>query len=149
MNDLKIASKYTAKAANAHSRDIPFSLSFNKYKKLISTKKCYYTGILFDNSIEGPLSRTLERKDNRLGYTDNNTVVCILRINKAKGALLEDDILCIAKQIIKHRKKTPVKKTKNIKIVKDFGDLKVLTPVLKFIKPQHEEIINNNVALSS
>ena len=45
MNDIQIAAKFVAKAKSSSDRNIPFMLSFSEYKRLLKTKKCYYTGV--------------------------------------------------------------------------------------------------------
>ena len=45
MDDIQIASKFVAKAKSSSDRNIPFTLSFNQYKRILNTRKCYYTGV--------------------------------------------------------------------------------------------------------
>jgi hypothetical protein len=110
-NDLELARAYIEKAQAARERNINFSLSFAKFKKLMSTKKCYYTGIAFDmTNNQGDNYRSIDRLDNSRGYTDNNTVVCTRRINRAKGDARIEEILSMAKKLGPYKKKQDARK---------------------------------------
>lgn len=84
MNEVSIARKYILKSEQCGSRKIPFQLTFSQYKKLIKTKKCFYTGLkLIPN--DPYLKGSLERLDNSKGYTAENTVVCCQAANTLKS----------------------------------------------------------------
>lgn len=110
-NDLELARLYIEKAQNARERNINFSLSFNKFKKLMSTNKCYYTGVAFDmRNPQGDNYRSIDRLDNSRGYTDDNTVACTRRINRAKGDASMAEIIALAKKLAPLKKKIDTKK---------------------------------------
>lgn len=91
--DEYIAKRYIEKIANTKRRNIEFTLTFAQYKKLITTKKCYFTGIEmtvdYDNTSDSdkkPLNAfTLDRIDANIGYTNENTVACCHLMNYAKS----------------------------------------------------------------
>lgn len=92
-SDLFLCIAYVRAAGKAKSRNIDFSLSFNRYKRLIKTKYCYYTNVLLDLSDENNDNYpTLERLDSSKGYTDNNTVIVCKRINQIKSNISIKDI---------------------------------------------------------
>lgn len=87
--DLYVAQKLGQKAHNAHQRGIEFDLSFQSMKNLLSSKKCYYTGL--------PLTRprhmeellatdlTIDRIDASKGYVKGNVVACCHAANQVKS----------------------------------------------------------------
>lgn len=92
-SDLALCSSYVRTASNAKKRNIEFSLSFTKYKKLSRTKYCYYTGILLDSSnANNDNYPTLERLDSTKGYVDDNVVIVCKRINHIKSNISIQDI---------------------------------------------------------
>lgn len=96
--DIKLCSSYIEHARNANARKIPFLLTLRRFKKLMSTKYCFYTGVLLDNSIiNSDLYPTLERLDSSIGYTDSNVVVVCARINNLKSNISIADIADIYK----------------------------------------------------
>ena len=85
MNDLVIAKKYINKAKNAAKAGHEFALSFGEYKKLAVRKTCAYSKIPFSPHPERWDSRTMDRIDNKVGYTAKNTVACCYGINQIKS----------------------------------------------------------------
>lgn len=91
--DVKLCGSYLEHAKNANLRSIPFLLSFTKFKRLMKTKYCFYTGVLLDRSVlENDLYPTIERLNSSLGYTDDNVVVVCKRINSVKSNISIEDI---------------------------------------------------------
>jgi hypothetical protein len=86
-DDYHLARKYASKITNTLSRHLDFSLSFNEYKRLLKTKKCYYTGVKF-SEVKG-MEFSLDRIDSNVGYTKENTVPALKAINAIKNALFE------------------------------------------------------------
>ena len=99
MNDIEIAVKYTAKARSSADRNIPFMLSFNEYKRLLTTKRCYYSGVelTFEQSQEN--SFTIDRMDASIGYVPGNVVACSLKMNQKKKDLTMDDFRMIFRKL--------------------------------------------------
>lgn len=93
MNDIDLAKKYIEKADSAFKLGHEFTLTFNQYKKLMLAKRCHYTGIKlnkFDDTKTMDKTYkafvvTLDRVDNAMGYTAENTVACAKCINTFKG----------------------------------------------------------------
>lgn len=78
-----------------------FDLSFDKFKELKSTKKCYYC-----RQVMGVV--TIDRKNNGVGYNDKNCVAACLECNTFKREFLtEQETMLLAKSLIKIRKRLP------------------------------------------
>lgn len=88
MTDLKVAQKYISLSTNANSRKLEFSLTLNHVRKLLTAKKCYFTGAVFTDSVK----RTVDRLDASKGYTIENTVACTLEFNQKKNNLTAEEI---------------------------------------------------------
>lgn len=85
--DTYVSLKMLHKQVQCAKRGIEFSLSFADMKRLLSRKKCYYSGI--EMTMEGKHSLSLDRIDDTKGYTSDNTVACSSYINGLKNELLE------------------------------------------------------------
>ena len=85
MTDLELAEKFCKKAQSSKNRGIEFSLTLKRYRQLLSSQTCYYTGVTFDET-NSEFKRTLERLDPRVGYTDSNTVAVCHAANVVKSA---------------------------------------------------------------
>lgn len=102
IKDIDVAQKMLQLNQSASSRKLGFDLSFRTVKFLLSQKKCYYTGIEFEET--GPNSRSIDRIDSSLGYVEGNVVACTVDINGKKGALTIKEIESIYKGIQKKKK---------------------------------------------
>lgn len=87
MIEEQLARKYISKITSAKQRGLEFTLSIREYKKLLNTKTCYYTGIKFSDVETSPFYRTLERLDNSIGYTKENTVAACHCYNALKAVI--------------------------------------------------------------
>lgn len=87
MNDIDIAKRFIRKADSSRDRNIPFVLSFTEYKRLLNTRKCYYTGVELVFKEGDPNNFTLDRIDSSKGYMPGNVVACCLSINQKKKDL--------------------------------------------------------------
>jgi len=117
MSDIDIAARYVKKAEWAKEKGIEFSLSFFEYKKLSNRKRCAYSDIEFSEYVDGkPVDsfsmKTLERIDNNLGYTYDNTTAVCYGVNVLKGnwenpnnQLNIELVLKVVKNIIKLKQK--------------------------------------------
>lgn len=85
--DTYVAAKYLSKKHNAVSRGIDFCLTLSDMQKLLKTKKCHYSGITL--TLEGDHKLTLDRKDDSIGYTKENTFACSHTVNQIKNKLME------------------------------------------------------------
>lgn len=88
--DTYVALKFIAKQQNAIQRGIDFTLTLNDMKKLLKTKRCYYSGVLLE--LEGDLRLTLDRIDSTLGYTPENTKSCAKIVNDIKNEILDTGV---------------------------------------------------------
>lgn len=70
---------------SASKRGLECTLSLEDVEKLLSVKRCYYTGIRFTDK----KPRTFDRVDNSKGYIPGNVVACIEQVNQMKAFYLE------------------------------------------------------------
>lgn len=63
--------------------------------------RCFYTGIFFSLDT-GSYAISLDRKDNTLGYTQDNTVLCLWIINSMKRALPLSEFLNLCRLVAKN-----------------------------------------------
>ena len=92
ISDMDLAIRYVRKLQSCKGRNIEFNLSLKRYKQLILTKRCFYTGVLMNDIEHHPKQLTLDRIDASVGYTDENTVACCLDINRKKSDLTIKEI---------------------------------------------------------
>lgn len=88
-SDYRLALYYVNKVKNASERGIEFNLSLNDLRRLWRRTTCYYTGVKLTTEPGNKNTRTLDRVDNKLGYTKENTVVCSWAANQLKNELFE------------------------------------------------------------
>ena len=103
--DTEVARKFISIESSANSRNKEFNLSLNDVRRILSTKKCYISGIPIkrygntDNVFDDAL--TFERLDNDLGYVKGNVVACSFKWNQIKGKLTNEEITILYKAITK------------------------------------------------
>ena len=86
--DSLVALKYLQKKQQAESRGIEFKLTLNDVKRLMKTKRCYYSGV--ELTLLDDTHISFDRKDSSVGYTVENTVACASIVNALKNSLIED-----------------------------------------------------------
>ncbi len=64
----------------ASLRNLPFTLLFDEYVKIVKGKPCYYCGVKIGCTSGG----SLDRVNNKRGYTFRNVVVCCTICNRIK-----------------------------------------------------------------
>lgn len=90
MDDEKIARKYLNKINNARDKGIQFGLLFHEFKRVVTAKKCRYTGILLTiqtGAVPRDTDVTIDRIDNSIGYVTGNVVACCHAYNSFKGTI--------------------------------------------------------------
>lgn len=102
LSDYTISKKLVQLHQSARSREIEFNLSFQTVKRLLSAKRCYYTGKPFST---GEMARTIDRVDSSLGYVEGNVVACLQVINRKKGDLTVEEITQMARKISRRKEK--------------------------------------------
>lgn len=89
------------------------TMSFEEFKVFIGTSKCHYCGWdivwnphqFYKNRDLGSGGYYLDRKDNSLGYTKENCVVCCSLCNMVKGrSLTYDEMLIVGESIAEVQK---------------------------------------------
>ena len=89
-DDASLAAFYLYKVHSSKERGIEFSLSLSDLRKIISKKKCYFSGQTIVSEKNNPNRMTLDRLNNKLGYTKENIVPCAYWVNQLKGELFEN-----------------------------------------------------------
>lgn len=95
--DMKVSKKLVNIASSADKRGIYFCMTFNEVKKLLNTKKCFFTGGVLNDIPNDPMGRTFDRIDNDKGYIDGNVVACSREFNLIKGELTVPQLKLIVK----------------------------------------------------
>lgn len=80
--DVYVANKMCSLYGNAQRRGVEFDLSFSKLKKVMHTKKCYFTGVALNRVDGDPNQLSIDRLDNNVGYVDSNIVACARGFNE-------------------------------------------------------------------
>ena len=102
-----IAIKFLNKIKTSKQRGINFELTLGQFKRLMNTKTCHYSGIELykgkPRDEENPSfnSMTIDRIDNTIGYTKDNSVVAAYGINQIKGELERNNNGVSLKHMIK------------------------------------------------
>jgi len=92
MHDIDIARRYITKVDYARAKGIKFSLNFYEYKRLVTAKKCRYTGIDLTHTASNtgakiPTYVTIDRIENSIGYVTGNVVPCCHAYNSFKAMI--------------------------------------------------------------
>lgn len=92
---------YDAALAKHKQRGLEFNLSFEHVLIGVERGVCAHTGIPFDNRRGAwlPFKASLDRRDNTLGYFDNNVDIVAKCVNQGKGpwTLQDFDRMCISR----------------------------------------------------
>lgn len=91
LDDLSIAEYYVRKAKEAKRRGIDFNLSLSDFKTLVKRKRCFYSNTLLTRD-GSRTTFTIDRINNKQGYTKENSVPCAKFVNTMKNVLIEDDL---------------------------------------------------------
>lgn len=96
-----IVKKWQSLSSSADHRGLNFNLSLRKIRYLVTAKKCYYTGIEFDDNVPD-LRRSIDRVDSHRDYVDDNVVPCIARFNNLKANTSYRELLVMLKGMKRH-----------------------------------------------
>ena len=95
--EVQLATKFVRTFESATRRSHDFTLTFAQYKKIMSRKTCFYTGVAFAKPVvytKGdkvpPNAITIDRKDPAIGYVFSNCVASTHLANQTKN-LFEHD----------------------------------------------------------
>lgn len=90
--DLVVGEKWVNLRKSALRRGKDFNLTFSDVKRLLSRKKCAYTGVSFEPT--GDNQRTIDRIDHTKGYVKGNVVPVTDLSNRVKNSLFEEHSGC-------------------------------------------------------
>lgn len=85
--DLELSKTYVSKKADADSRNLEFTLTFDDWKTLKHSTTCAYSGVRFVKESNHPKCASMERINPNEGYTLENTVVVTRECNTHKSQL--------------------------------------------------------------
>ena len=88
IDEASIKNKLASLEKSAIKRGLDFNLEYEDLLKLYKTKRCYYTGVRFDEKIKDK-QLTLDRVDRLQGYVKGNVVACTDKANQMKMHLFE------------------------------------------------------------
>ncbi len=88
IDEISIKKKLASLEKSVIKRGLDFNLEYEDLLKLFKTKRCYYTGVRFDEKIKDK-QLTLDRVDRLQGYVKGNVVACTDKANKIKMQLFE------------------------------------------------------------
>lgn len=100
--DLEVCKKLVHLQQSAENRGLEFNLDIKTVRKLLNTKKCYYTGEPLFLNVGKRNSRTIDRVDNEKGYVIGNVVACSRWFNEAKNNLTVNQVILLHKGLKKH-----------------------------------------------
>jgi len=94
---------------SAKERNLSFNLTYNQYIKFTKIKNCYYCNNLiqwnpYNEHGKNSPAYYLDRKQNKVGYSKNNCVVCCTTCNWAKRNMKFIDFINMCKQVAKNHK---------------------------------------------
>ena len=98
IKDLDVARKMLKIYQSANDRNLEYDLSFKTVQRLMSYKKCYYTGVEFKE--DGLLGRSFDRVDSSKGYIEGNVVACTVDINQKKSNLSVEEIIILYEKLV-------------------------------------------------
>ena len=91
--DIQVARKYMQLASSARSRGKDFELSIVDVRRLLTLKRCEYTGVEMtqsDGTAQIATDRTIDRLDSTQGYVRGNVYAVCHQANQLKNALFEN-----------------------------------------------------------
>ncbi|MCA9749601.1 MAG: hypothetical protein KC414_10900 [Romboutsia sp.] len=103
LTDIEVAKKLLKIHQSAQARNLDFDLSFSEVKRLLSVKKCFYSGEELESDEKSENQRTFDRVDNTKGYVNGNVVACTKKINHLKNNLTIEEIKIIVKGLKKKK----------------------------------------------
>lgn len=92
--DYEVANKFISLVSNASTRGKEFNLSLADVKRLLTKKRCEYTGIELTKATStppNPTDRTIDRLDSSLGYVQGNVFAVSHHANSLKNVLFEKE----------------------------------------------------------
>lgn len=98
IKDIEVAKKMLKINQSANDRNLEYDLSFLTVKRLMSYKKCYYTGKEFKE--DGLFARSFDRVDSSKGYIEGNVVACTVDINQKKTNLSVEEITILYNKLV-------------------------------------------------
>ena len=139
---------YNVLLAEAHrgSRDIPVQLSYDEFVKFTCEKTCHYCGgnVVWAFRIRHKeyVGTNIDRKDNTLGYSVDNCVVCCGSCNRTKGdRYTYEEFLIIAHGLrLVQYLRNPVEK-EQMNFMHTFSG-----KMFRYLKPEPEDVCIEDIA---
>ena len=130
------------------SRDIPVSLSYDEFVKFTCEKTCHYCGAniiwceRINRGVLNYVGTNLDRKDNALGYSVDNCVVCCGACNRTKGdRFTYEEFLIIAHGLrLVQYLRNPVEK-EQMNFMHTFSG-----KMFRYLKPDPEDVCIEDIA---
>lgn len=94
---------------SAEERHLTCVMTFNEFVEFTATNSCHYCG---DSIVWSKWNHhnsgkyNIDRKDNTLGYSKDNCVVCCTTCNRAKGARYDHETWFAMTQVLRDRRTT-------------------------------------------
>ena len=85
---VQVAEKYIQLYKSACKRNKDFDLDMRDVGLILKQKRCYYTGMFFDNTVQ-KYKRTVDRVDHSKGYVKGNVVAATHFANQYKNDIFE------------------------------------------------------------
>jgi hypothetical protein len=109
--DFFIDQYYKSLRVNAERRNISFNLSKRQLSKVIkNSTHCVISGRQLTRTTNCPNRVSIDRIDNRFGYSINNIQAVCVTVNIHRLDLSLDDFFQLALDIVKHQKKINAKR---------------------------------------
>ena len=93
VTDRVVAMKFCQIWKSATDRGLEFNLSLVEVRRILNTKKCFFSGVELVNKEGHDSQLTFERVDNSKGYISGNVVACSKKMNSRKANLSIEDIV--------------------------------------------------------
>lgn len=97
----EIANRLGKMQARAFLKRLEFDLTVEWLQSKMACTHCEVTGIEFSGTGSDPFSRTIDRVNNAIGYTQANCKVVVWIYNNAKGKFSHDDLMVMVRALSK------------------------------------------------
>lgn len=102
-----LRSKYRSYKCGAKRRELEFKLTIREFKK-IAKQDCHYCGAVSPTTKQREIFNGsakingIDRKDNLIGYINNNCLPCCKICNRAKGEMSYEEFIDLCERVSNH-----------------------------------------------